>query len=274
MSYLNIEEFSNDLRFKEGIYYSKGDSNYSYLKEGNKQCFQLEEQSYWFKHRNNCIKAIVELYPPNGFIFDIGGGNGFVSKQLIEHGFDCVLVEPCYEGIKNGKSRGINNLICSGFENAKFKSNSLTNVGIFDVIEHIENDKLFLNNLYNKLKYKGKLYVTVPAYQFLWSNEDEKAGHFRRYTKNVILKQLENVGFKILYSSYFFSYLVFPIFFGRTLIGKVFKTEKQKLKENQYISPNFLIGNIINFFSELELKLIKKNKNVFFGSSILIVAEK
>jgi len=64
----------------DGIWYSTDTENISYPSEGNDACFAVEENSFWFKHRNKCITSVVKCFPPenNGTIFDIGGGNGFV----------------------------------------------------------------------------------------------------------------------------------------------------------------------------------------------------
>ena len=53
---------------------------------------------------------------------------------------------------------------------------------LLDVLEHIENDKEFLILIKKKLKINGRLLITVPAFEKLWSSEDDAAGHFRRYT--------------------------------------------------------------------------------------------
>jgi hypothetical protein len=51
----------------------------------------VEDSSYWFGHRNARIVELVRQFPPNGLIFDIGGGNGFVAKGLEEAGFATVV---------------------------------------------------------------------------------------------------------------------------------------------------------------------------------------
>ena len=63
---------------------------------GNDLCFEIEENSFWFGHRNNCIIEMIKNYPPtrNSPIFDVGGGNGFVAKGLLDAGLEVVLVEP------------------------------------------------------------------------------------------------------------------------------------------------------------------------------------
>ena len=65
---------------------------------------------------------------------------------------------------------------------SKFKHNSIDSVGLFDVVEHIEDDCSFLNNINKYLKDDGYVYITVPAYNFLWCKEDDDADHYKRYT--------------------------------------------------------------------------------------------
>ena len=74
-----------DLRLGEdGIYYAIGSEAISYPEEGNEACFQIEDQSFWFRHRNHCIQELVRKFPPNGKgpIFDVGAGNGFLTWNV------------------------------------------------------------------------------------------------------------------------------------------------------------------------------------------------
>ncbi len=181
---VDIQSISTGLQLgNDGIWYSSNTEDISYPSDGNDACFAIEENSFWFKHRNNCIASVVKSYPPksNGTIFDIGGGNGFVSLGLANSGFNVVLVEPGKFGASNTKKRGLSNVICATTDTAKFNPHSLPAVGLFDVMEHIEDDLNFLKSIKELMKKNARLYVTVPSYSFLWSAEDVFAGHFRRY---------------------------------------------------------------------------------------------
>ena len=82
---LDIHSISTELIIgDDGIWYAPDNQNISYPSEGNENCLAVEDNSFWFRHRNNCIVSVVKSYPPedNGTIFDIGGGNGFVSLGL------------------------------------------------------------------------------------------------------------------------------------------------------------------------------------------------
>ncbi len=202
---------------QHGIFTYSQSASVAYPEGGNLYCFQLEDDSFWFIHRNDCIASVVKRFPPDGAILDIGGGNGFVTKRILDDGFDAALLEPGKTGALNAKlSRHIPEVICSSLEDAVFPPSSLSAVGCFDVIEHIESDHAFLMSVHSLLKPGGIFYATVPAYWLLWSLRDDTSGHYRRYNKNMI-DDLLAPNFEILYFTYFFGVLILPILFIRTL---------------------------------------------------------
>jgi SAM-dependent methyltransferase len=274
---INIEEYSNELIKNDGIFFAKNKGEISYPIDGHKIHFQVEDNSFWFIHRNNCIIELVKKYSPGNPFFDIGGGNGFISKGLIENGVQAVLVEPGIQGCLNAKERKIESIVCSTLENASFKANSIPTIGLFDVVEHIENDLIFLKSIYDLITKNGYVFITVPAFNFLWSNEDLFLGHYRRYTLKRLKIKLKEIGFKIEYSTYFFSILPIPIFFFRTL-PSLFGLKKAPQKVDVFLKelqPD--MGIFMKFLLriwEFELKRIKSERKIPFGSSCFIIARK
>lgn len=272
--FFNLDLIANNVELIDDIWYSKGTSTISYPEEGNDNCFQIEENSFWFNHRNSVILDLIKMFPPKGCIFDIGGGNGFVTKLMNDNGYETFLVEPGIHGIKNAKNRGITNLLCSSFGDAQFKKGSISAIGIFDVLEHIENDLDFLKKISWHLEVEGILYLTVPAYQFLWSQEDNSAGHYRRYTLKTLTKLLVDSGFKIRYKTCFFSFLPIPIFLFRTLPYKLFHSRKRNIQINEHSQDKGPFGTIINFLLKKERQKINGLKIIPFGGSCIVVAQK
>lgn len=269
-----INDISGNLILKDGIWFSKNQEEISYPEEANQAFFQIEENSFWFKHRNNCIIAVINKYASKKTVFDIGGGNGFISKGLEKENINAVLVEPGISGALNGKKRNLENIICSSFQEAKFKNNSIPNIGVFDVLEHIENDIEFLNDIHHVLDKEGKLFITVPAFKFLWSNEDTASGHYRRYTIQQLKEKLNQTNFKVDYSTYIFSILPLPIFLLRTIPSWFTKAkELDYQKEVERHRPNQK-ESIIDKVWAKELEMISKGKKIAFGGSCLIVASK
>ena len=210
---------SNISKKPDGIWYANRIEPVSYPSKGNDQCFGIEDKSFWFQHRNACIIELVKKFPPRGKgpIFDVGGGNGFVAKGLMDAGWDVVLVEPGPSGARNAQKRGLQNVVCATTQSAGFKPGSMPAIGVFDVVEHIDDDVEFMNHLHELLEPGGMLYLTVPAYNFLWSDADVEAGHFRRYSLGSLGRALEEVGFKIAFGTYIFRVLPLSVFLCRSL---------------------------------------------------------
>ncbi|NIM10830.1 MAG: methyltransferase domain-containing protein [Candidatus Aminicenantes bacterium] len=277
MTKIDFRSISDNLELDDDIWVTKSKSNVSYPEQGHEFCFKMEENSFWFRHRNNCIIEVVKLFPLGGIFFDIGGGNGFVSKGLEEKGIETVLLEPGEKGVANAKKKGLKNIICSTLENTGFKYNTLPAVGLFDVIEHIEDDERFLKSVFHLLKPRGRLYITVPAFNFLWSEEDEYAGHFRRYTIKSLRKMLVEIGFHVEYATYIFSILSFPIFLFRSLphkLGFIKKPNWESRHKSEHSRRKGISGKLLEKIWNTELKRIKNKKKIPFGGSCLIVSHK
>lgn len=270
-----VSEIASNLKLlEEGIWISRNASqDISYPKDGNSACLKIEEQFFWFKHRNDCLIEVLKRFPPEGTLFDVGGGNGFVSFALKNSGFDTIVVELGIEGARNAKQRGLDPVICSTLEDAGFKKQSLSAVGMFDVLEHIEDDIGFLRKIRALLKKNGRLYLAVPAHRMLWSIEDDFAGHYRRYTLKDLAKKLDLAGYEIDYATYFFSLLPIPIFLFRTLPSKMRFRKKSTLQQNQkeHNPKQGLLGNLLDWHLSKELSRIRKDK-IGFGASCLVVA--
>ena len=263
------------LECRDGVWFTKtsSESALSYPSEGNDECFRVEDSSYWFGHRNACIVELVRQFPPNGLIFDIGGGNGFVARALEEAGFATVVIEPG-PGATHAAQRGLRNVICGSIEAAGFRSGSLSAAGMFDVIEHIADSTDFLRMLRQLMPPKTRLYVSVPALRILWSAEDDRAGHYRRYTIASVSSELTKIGFDVEFATYFFSFLPIPIFLARSLPSLLgIRNTSAEVTEREHKERSGLIGRIMRqTFSWERSRIAAKRPLPIVGSSCLAVA--
>ncbi|MEI7542779.1 MAG: class I SAM-dependent methyltransferase [bacterium] len=276
---INLNKVLSGFTLDNGIYYMHKRDDISYPEYGNDIFFKVEDESFWFKHRNNCIIEVVNRFcGKNDVFFDVGGGNGYVSKGLQSAGIETVLVEPGISGVINAKKRGVNNIICSTVQNIDFKGERINAVGLFDVIEHVEDDIAFIKSLYECTEKNGYIFITTPAYKLLWSDEDIEAGHFRRYTLKSLKLKLDLVGYEEVYSTYIFGFLLLPILLMRTIpyILGFSKRRKKSLGERQseHKANQSLVNTIIDALLAFELKIISRKMKMFFGGSCLVVARK
>ncbi|MEE8116593.1 MAG: class I SAM-dependent methyltransferase [Gemmatimonadales bacterium] len=82
-----------------------------------------------------------------------------------------------------------------------------------DVLEHIEDDAEALSHWLSFVKPGGYVLITVPAFDWLWSNHDERLGHVRRYTRSSVDRLSERCGLERIRTRYAFGY-VLPIVVG------------------------------------------------------------
>ena len=260
----------------DGIWVSRGLSEISYPEEGNVNCLALEADSFWFEHRNRAIAAVIRRFAPPGTIFDVGGGNGYVAMGLQQAGIPVALVEPGWQGVQNARLRGVETLIYSTLEDAGFRTGSLPAVSLFDVLEHIEDDLPFLRKVQELLVPAGRLYLTVPAFQALWSSDDQYAGHFRRYTLADLRRLLKKAGFELEFASYIFFMLPFPIFLMRTIptrLGFQRQDDWDRYEQEHQRKPG-VVGYFLNLLLNWELKRLRQGHAVPVGGSCLVAARK
>jgi SAM-dependent methyltransferase len=261
----------------QGIWVSRPMTEVSYPQDGNDACFQVEDHSYWFGHRNQCLVTVVKNHPPAGLIYDLGGGNGFVTAAFESAGCGAVLLEPG-AGARNGRKRGVERIIQSTVDEAGLESGSMPAAGAFDVIEHIEEEDSFLSKIHEQLEPGGRFYITVPAYPALWSQEDCSAGHYRRYTARTLRRVLEQNGFQVEFVSYLFSWLIVPVFLFRTLPSRFRRsrteggTAASSVEVDHTLPP--ILRWIVGLVHRVEKSRLTNQQVIPFGTSLVCVAKK
>lgn len=243
----------------------------SYPEQGYNALFPIEDESFWFQHRNKCIEKVIMGYPSKKLI-DVGGGNGCVTKYLQDQGNDIILLEPSIQACQNAKLRGVKKVICGLFKQPYIKAHAVEGICLFDVLEHIKDDRGFLEFIHSRMKPDGRLYLTVPACGKLWSKEDEIAQHYRRYERESLIQLLEMSGFKVEFCNYFFCALYKPIWLFRVLGRKLTKDRKEKkVIEDEHKFYYMKIKGLMDYILGRELRRIltySKRR----GSSLILVA--
>lgn len=259
-----------------GYWVAGGDDRVSYPEEGNSHCFAVEDGSFWFGHRNGVIVEAVRQFPPGGPLVDVGGGNGFVSRGLEEAGFPTILVEPGRTGAANACRRGLSRVICATAEAAGFPPGSAAAAGLFDVLEHIPDDEAFLRQLHAMLRPDGRVYLTVPAFRWLWSREDEFAGHHRRYTRRTLGAVLRAAGFEVEYLTYFFCFLPLPVLLFRVLPGRLGFQGRPTTQtaRREHAAPGGPAGRLLARLLAWERKRVARRRVLPLGGSCLAVARR
>jgi 2-polyprenyl-3-methyl-5-hydroxy-6-metoxy-1,4-benzoquinol methylase len=205
-----------------------------------------------------------------GPVLEIGSGIGNISQFFMRDHINITLTDLRDEYCDLLRNKFAGNQFLLGVEkvdlvdsdfDAKFSNifNSFQTVYALNVVEHIENDLIAIQNCKKLLKKDGNLVILVPAYNFLYNKFDEELGHFKRYTKSTLSKLFTENKFKILHKQYF----NMPAMFGWFWYGKVLGRKilpKGPIDTYNKMVPIFKIADKIVFN--------------LFGNSVIVVGKK
>lgn len=266
---------SNLVEGDNGFLRARDASDVSYPEDGHEICHAVENTSFWFRHRNDAIRAVIRRFPPvaeRPFV-DVGGGNGFVASMVQDLGHAVVMIEPGEAGARFARERGVAQIVQSSIVDLDVVPGTVGGIGLFDVLEHIEDDVAALRTLAEMLAEGGRIYLTVPAHRALWSSIDVKAGHFRRYTRRRLVAALEEAGLEVDFASYYFWPLPAPMFLLRCLperLGLRRKESREQRVSREHERDNPLMERAFG----RELRRFAQGRPVRVGASCVAVARK
>ena len=150
---------------------------------------------------------VLKLMPKNSNLVyaDIGAGDQYFTSKLLQITSGNVFA---IDNEYKDKRIAQDGIICLN-DPSLIENNSIDCLLMMDVLEHIENETIFLCEGLDKLKANGKLIITVPAMQFLFSSHDVFLKHHRRYSRRQLLDLLRKHDICIEQSYYFYSTLFF-----------------------------------------------------------------
>jgi SAM-dependent methyltransferase len=225
-----------------------------------KRYYTLEREHWWFSARAGILMSHIRRVFANRTdlkILNIGVATGYSSQLLQQFGtvtsieFD----EECYEFTRDVVKIPIQQ---GSILELDFPDNTFDLVCAFDVIEHVEDDRLATSEMRRVAKLGGVMFVAVPALMYLWSEHDVVNHHFRRYSSKILRGLFEEHDAPVFHS-YFNFWLFFPIAIIR-LFSRLF-TKKHLAKPEDTLSDfdNFKNGGVVNTI----LKNVFLSENIF-----------
>lgn len=239
-----------------------------------KELAELEAGNFWFRSRNKLILWALNKYSPELKSFlEIGCGTGFVISAISQRFSGARLLGSEYleEGLVYARQR----LPSAEFTQMDARcipyESELDAIGAFDVLEHIPEDSVVLQQMYKALKPGSFAFITVPQHRWMWSVVDEYACHVRRYNAKELHEKVCAAGFEIIRSTSFVSTLL-PVMY----LSRLLQRNKMDISINNMagLRINPILNKIFEWFLRFELALIHVGVSLPVGGSRLLVARK
>lgn len=244
--------------------------------------FLEEDNHWWFASRTRALNAVMRPILPNKPDFrllDIGCGAGNMIHHLSHYG-QVKGLEIDERPVKMARQRGYDVDQFDATRPLPFDPGTFDAVTALDVIEHNEDDMAILAESLRVLKAGGHVIITVPAFMWLWTHNDDINAHVRRYTAGELRQKLSQTGFKVKRITYN-NFFVFPMAAGvlllRRLSGRKPELASHHLDEEEYqvemepASPS--VNAVLTVVGQVEAGLIRY-VNLPVGTSLIAVGEK
>ena len=173
---------------------------------------ELFQRHWWWRARQAIlIEKLRRLVSPMGGeirILDVGCGAGLFFDALQQFGH--------VEGIESdstmvsaaGKWR--NRIRCTRLDEGYAPSAPFDVILMLDVLEHVIDPDVVLRRATRILSPTGRILITVPAFEMLWTTHDDLNHHLRRYTAAGLRRAIRTSGLEPIEAGYLFQSLVIP----------------------------------------------------------------
>jgi SAM-dependent methyltransferase len=196
-------------------------------------------------------------------IVDVGAGSGVFARLLLQR-TDCqeaTCVDPAYELEYDERVNGKVLRFRRQYDRKDFDL-----VLLMDVLEHVDDDIGLLHDVASVVRPGTPVFITAPAFGFLWSAHDVFLEHRRRYTAATLASKLKLAKLTVDRIRYFYA-AIFPLVAVLRLL-----TRRRDPRQGSDMRPApAAIGWALQKILKAERKLIFPI-NVMAGLSVVAVA--
>lgn len=170
---------------------------------------EIEDTHWWFRGRREIFTRLLAPFENRALsILDIGFGTGAMLTFLQRYGH-VTGMDMSVDAIRFARTRCDAPMLLGDITALPVETAAMDLVTAFDIVEHVPDDRAAFAELARVCRPGGHMLVTVPAFQFLWGNQDVVSHHQRRYTLGELETHVRNAGFVPRRLSYF-NAILFP----------------------------------------------------------------
>ncbi|HEY0642124.1 MAG TPA: class I SAM-dependent methyltransferase [Nocardioides sp.] len=219
------------------------------------------EGYWWHRARTDLLAAVMSphLAAPRRTL-DVGSADA-PSVGWMRGAQQHVSLDIFPEGLRPGEG------VVGSATDLPFADGTFDVVSAFDVVEHCADDSRAVAELVRVLAPGGRMLLSVPAYQWAWSDHDVQAGHHRRYTRAELVGLVERTGTRVVRATYAFGG-VFPLFVAERRRRRLRPAPVGDSRLPQ-VSPT--TDRALTGVCGVEARLLRRT-DLPFGSSVFVAA--
>jgi SAM-dependent methyltransferase len=232
--------------------------------------YAIEETHWWHVARRELIVALLDrAYGGRSDLrlLDVGTGTGRVLEELRRFGATTGL-DLDDDALRFCRQRGMDGALKANLLALPFADGTFDAAIALDVLEHIEDHVSALREIARSLRPGGRLFIFVPAHQWLWSLQDEISHHVRRYTARTLREAVLAGGYEIEQLSYFNTFLMPAVVLGRLWLRV--QRRYREIADESALHPSWSNGLLRRIFC-LEVPILRR-MDMPNGASLLCVA--
>jgi SAM-dependent methyltransferase len=217
---------------------------------------------------------LTEIGPPERELrlLDIGGASSLYPAVLAEWG-SVTVVEPDGECVETAKAVLGMDIRRGSLPDDLGVEGPFDVISMLDVLEHIEDDRRALAVVRSLLAPDGRLIITVPALQALYSDHDRALHHFRRYSQRTLVEAIEGAGLRVRRVSYWTSFLL-PLLVAQRSLSKIRSALRPNPNPEYSVKlPGKTLNSILGATMTLERHLLRSMR-MPLGSSLFAIVER
>jgi 2-polyprenyl-3-methyl-5-hydroxy-6-metoxy-1,4-benzoquinol methylase len=236
---------------------------------------ELERTHFWRVGKRRLILEWLDRYHERdeaGHVLDIGGCCSLICRALPRYGHVSV-VEPEPSMIRLARSLHSEEIeFVEGHLPGALPDGPFTLITLFDVLEHVDDDRGALDAIFERLTVGGTLALTVPAVKLLWSDHDVALHHKRRYQKRELHTLLRAAGFEIVRMSFYTS-LLFPLATVIRLVSRLRPKRTERASEYTVRTPRAFVNHLLSYAMTIE-RFLLRHVDLPVGLSLIAIAQR
>ena len=233
----------------------------------------LESPDYWwYRARAELLRVALERYVGGpDRVLDVGSADGPSVAWLRQRPARFVSLDLDPRGLRAPEG------VCGSVLQLPFADGVFDVVTAFDVVEHCEPERRVMAELHRVLAPGGRLLLSVPAYQWAWSDHDVENGHVRRYTRGRAVAAVEGAGLVVERATYAFT-AVFPMF----AVERLLRRARRRVSGGAPEGPADVVGvpqvsagaeRLLLGLTRIDERLLVR-RDLPLGSSVFVAAVK